>query len=53
MPINLHLTLDDENSALARVKRELAALLTKQQETNQKFQDEIKQSVQALDHPQG
>lgn len=46
--INHHLTLDTETSALARLKRELLELLTKHSETNQKFQEEVKQALNEM-----
>lgn len=46
--IHSHLSLDDENSALARLKRELTGILEKQTETNQKFQEEVKVTLQTM-----
>lgn len=46
--IHSHLSLDDENSALARLRRELTGILDKQTETNQKFQEEVKTTLSAL-----
>lgn len=43
-----HLSLDDEDSALARLKRELLNLLETQRDQNQKFQEEVKVSLQAM-----
>ncbi len=42
------LTLDNEGSALNRVKRELANLLRRQEESQAKFQEQIKQAVAEL-----
>jgi hypothetical protein len=46
--IHGHLSLDDENSALARLKRELTGILDKQCETNSKFQEEVKVTLQSM-----
>ena len=46
--IDSHLSLDDENSALARLRRELLKLHDDQRETNQKFQTEVKTTLQAM-----
>ncbi len=46
--IDNHLTLDKETSALYRLRRELFELLTKHSETNQKFQEEVKQTLEAM-----
>ncbi len=46
--IHQHLTLDQEGSALFRLKRELFELLGKHSESNQKFQEEVKQALQAM-----
>jgi hypothetical protein len=46
--IHSHLSLDDENSALARLKRELTGILDKQGETNNKFQEEVKVTLQSM-----
>lgn len=46
--IHSHLSLDDENSALARLKRELTGILEKHCETNQKFQEEVKITLQTM-----
>lgn len=46
--ITKEFSLDEEKSALARLKRELLTLLEKERETNQKFQEEVKTSLQAM-----
>lgn len=46
--INNHLSLDDETSALARLKRELTLLLKEQREASQKFQEEVKVTLEAM-----
>ena len=46
--ITKEFSLDEENSALARLKRELLAVLKDERETNQKFQEEVKTSLQAM-----
>jgi len=46
--ITREFSLDEENSALARLKRELMELLEKDRETNQKFQEEVKGTLQAM-----
>ncbi|MEX0726332.1 MAG: hypothetical protein WD065_08690 [Planctomycetaceae bacterium] len=46
--ITSEFSLDAENSALARLRRELSQVLTEQKETNQKFQEEVKSSLQAM-----
>ena len=46
--IHSHLSLDDENSALARLKRELTGILDKQSDTNTKFQEEVKITLQSM-----
>jgi hypothetical protein len=46
--IHSHLSLDDENSALARLKRELTGILEKHSETNNKFQEEVKVTLQSM-----
>ena len=43
-----HLSLDDEDSALARLKRELLGLMETHREQNQKFQEEVKLSLQTM-----
>ncbi len=43
-----HLSLDDEDSALARLKRELLALMEISRDQNQKFQEEVKVSLQTM-----
>jgi len=43
-----HLSLDDEDSALARLKRELLNLMESQRDQNQKFQEEVKVSLQTM-----
>jgi hypothetical protein len=40
--INRHLTLDDEQSALARLKREVMTILSAHAEVNSKFQEDVK-----------
>lgn len=46
--IDNNLTLDKEGSALFRLRRELFDLLGKHSETNQKFQEEVKQALEAM-----
>jgi len=46
--IHKHLSLDDENSALARLKRGISGILTEQQESNLKFQEEVKTTLSAM-----
>jgi len=46
--IDSQLSLDDEQSALARLNRELRKLLNDQGETNRKFQEEVKTTLQAM-----
>lgn len=46
--IDKHLSLDDDASALARLKRELTQLLKEQQEASQKFQEEVKVTLEAM-----
>lgn len=46
--IDSHLSLDDEQSALARLSRELRKLLDDQGETNRKFQEEVRTTLQAM-----
>lgn len=46
--IDSHLSLDDEHSALARLSRELRKLLDDQGETNRKFQEEVRSTLQAM-----
>ncbi len=46
--IHNHLSLDDESSPLARLKRELLVLLNEHREINQKFQEEVKGTLQAM-----
>ncbi|MFN0199542.1 MAG: hypothetical protein ACKVT0_22550 [Planctomycetaceae bacterium] len=46
--ITSEFSLDAENSALARLRRELSQVLTEQKDTNQKFQEEVKASLQAM-----
>ncbi len=43
-----HLSLDEESSALARLKRELLGLLEGQRDQNQKFQEEVKVTLQSM-----
>lgn len=43
--INNNLTLDDENSSLARLQREVRKILQEHGETNQKFQEEVKTAL--------
>jgi hypothetical protein len=43
-----HLSLDDDHSALARLKRELLTLLKESSETNQRFQEEVKSALRAM-----
>lgn len=43
-----HLSLDDEDSALARLKRELLSLMETYRDQNQKFQEEVKISLQSM-----
>lgn len=46
--IDKHLSLDDEQSALARLKRELLTLLKEHEESRQKFQSEVKETLQEM-----
>jgi len=46
--IDSQLSLDDEESALARLSRELRKVLDDQSETNRKFQEEVKTTLQAM-----
>lgn len=46
--ITSEFSLDAENSALARLRRELSQVLLEQKETNLKFQEEVKASLQAM-----
>lgn len=46
--ITAEFSLDEERSALARLKRELLALLNEHREQNQKFQEEVKLALQAM-----
>jgi hypothetical protein len=46
--IDGHLSLDNEDSALARLKRELLNLLNKQGKTNQEFQEEVKGTLREM-----
>ena len=41
-------SLDDDKSALARLKRELTSLIKQQYDSNQKFQEEVKSSLQTM-----
>lgn len=41
-------SLDDEGSALARMKRELLSLMSEQQETTRKFQEEVKVALESM-----
>jgi len=46
--ITAEFSLDDERSALARLGRELRKLLDEQGETNRKFQEEVRTTLQAM-----
>lgn len=46
--IHKNLTLDEENSPLARLKREMFSILTVHGESNQKFQEEVKLAMAKL-----
>lgn len=46
--IDSHLSLDDDQSALARLSRELRKLLDDQGETNRKFQEEVRTTLQTM-----
>ena len=46
--ITSEFSLDDDASALARLRRELNKLLKEQQESNHKFQEEVKTALQAM-----
>ena len=46
--IHSNLTLDDEDSSLARLKRELLTILSAHCETNQRFQEEVKVSLNKM-----
>ncbi len=43
-----HLSLDDEDSALARLKRGIAGLMETHRDQNQKFQEEVKLALQTM-----
>jgi len=46
--IHRNLTLDDETSSLARLKRELLTILSAHCETNQRFQEDVKVSLNKM-----
>ncbi|MGE3313481.1 MAG: hypothetical protein AB7O26_00105 [Planctomycetaceae bacterium] len=46
--IESHLSLDVEDSALARLKRELLKLHEEHHEVNRKFQEEVRETLQAM-----
>jgi len=46
--INTHLTLDDENSALSRLQRELKKVLDETAKVNQEFQKEVRETLVEL-----
>ncbi len=48
LSITQHLSLDDDQSALSRLKKEMLNLMKENQETNQKFQNEVSDSLQAM-----
>ncbi|MFN0018725.1 MAG: hypothetical protein ACKVP0_10735 [Pirellulaceae bacterium] len=43
--ISKHLTLDDENSALSRLKRELLSVIETQRTQSQEFQNEVRETL--------
>lgn len=47
--ITSEFSLDDESSALARLKREMLSLMKEQHEKNNKFQEEVKGALQAME----
>ena len=47
--ISSHLTLDDEKSALSRLKRELFGMIKEQSEAAQKFQEDVRVTLQRLE----
>jgi hypothetical protein len=46
--ISKHLTLDDKDSALSRLRRELMEVLGKHGEANQKFQEEVRLTLEKM-----
>jgi hypothetical protein len=46
--ISSHLTLDDDNSALSRLKRELFSVLKTQSDSAQKFQEDVRATLEAM-----
>ena len=46
--IDKHLSLDDDESALARLKRELLNILKEHHQTQQKFQSEVRETLQEM-----
>jgi hypothetical protein len=46
--LEAHLTLDDDASALSRLRRELMTILQSSDESNQRFQEEVKIAIREL-----
>jgi len=46
--ISKHLTLDDKDSALSRLRRELMEVLEKHGDANQKFQEEVRLTLETM-----